>query len=186
VYLLINGAFGIGKTTVARLLKAATTGAAIHDPERAGFILRRLPAWVIGEPRQPDDYQNLAIWRRMAVSGARRAHRRAGPVIMPMAFSDPGWFGEVVGGLAADAPVRVFCLTAPLVVVRERIERRAAAERWADTDWVLRRAEECCAAHAEGAFGELVDATPSPEAIVADLQARLTLGTACNPASLVL
>jgi hypothetical protein len=135
---------------------------------------------VIGEPPQPEDYQNLAIWRRMAVSGARRLHRRAAPVIVPMAFSDPRWFGEITGGLAADAPLRVFCLTAPLAVVRARIERRATVERWADTAWILRRAEECCAAHAGGAFGELVDATPSPEAIATDLTARLTPGTACN------
>jgi hypothetical protein len=36
VIILVNGPFGVGKTTVARVL-ADRLGAAIYDPERIGF-----------------------------------------------------------------------------------------------------------------------------------------------------
>jgi predicted kinase len=41
--ILINGSFGVGKTTVARLLRDALPGSVIYDPEWAGFVLRRRP-----------------------------------------------------------------------------------------------------------------------------------------------
>src|SRR5262245_33948031 len=44
--LMINGSFGVGKTTIAKLLRASLPGSAIYDPEWAGFIFRRLPKWI--------------------------------------------------------------------------------------------------------------------------------------------
>jgi methionine aminopeptidase len=40
--LLINGAFGVGKTTVARLLTQKFRRAVLYDPEHVGVILRLL------------------------------------------------------------------------------------------------------------------------------------------------
>ena len=39
--LLLNGAFGIGKTTVARVLVARMPNALLFDPEMIGLILQR-------------------------------------------------------------------------------------------------------------------------------------------------
>jgi len=39
--ILINGAFGIGKTTVARALSRRIPGSVICDPELIGFVLQR-------------------------------------------------------------------------------------------------------------------------------------------------
>lgn len=61
MFVLLNGSFGIGKTTVANLLARSVPAAVIYDPEKVGFVLRRLPAWMLGLARQQPDYQDLAI-----------------------------------------------------------------------------------------------------------------------------
>ena len=38
----INGSFGIGKTTVARLLAAQLPNSSVFDPEHIGVVLSRL------------------------------------------------------------------------------------------------------------------------------------------------
>src|SRR5690348_7546872 len=38
----INGAFGVGKTTVARALHERWPDAVVFDPEQLGFVLRRI------------------------------------------------------------------------------------------------------------------------------------------------
>ena len=57
---IINGSFGVGKTTVARLLRSALSGSVIYDPEWAGSALVRLPAWVRLQGAGTDDFQNIA------------------------------------------------------------------------------------------------------------------------------
>ena len=44
MYVLINGAFGIGKSAVARELRTLLPGSVIFDPEWPGYALRRVPS----------------------------------------------------------------------------------------------------------------------------------------------
>ena len=76
MFILLNGSFGIGKTTTARLLAWQLPGAGI-SPEQVGYVLRRLPAFMLGLRRQPEDYQDLALWRWLIVHQARLVHWRA-------------------------------------------------------------------------------------------------------------
>lgn len=69
MYVLLNGAFGVGKTTVAHELSRQLPGAAIFDPEWIGFVLRRLPGYA------RSDYQHLASWRRLSPRTWRSASR---------------------------------------------------------------------------------------------------------------
>ncbi len=78
---LVNGPFGVGKTSVSRLL-APRLGAGVFDPERIGWVLRRVAP--------TPDYQDLALLRKLTVFGARLARLRRRTVLVPMtAFSDP-------------------------------------------------------------------------------------------------
>ena len=60
----LNGAFGVGKTTVARALAAELPGALLVDPEDIGRTLRRIiPAAV-----RTSDFQDIPSWRRITVA----------------------------------------------------------------------------------------------------------------------
>ncbi len=171
MFILLNGSFGIGKSTVAEALTRDLPGAALHDPERLGFVLRRLPAWMLGRAEQPDDYQDLRLWRDLTAWGARRRHRRASIVVVPMAFTNRAYFDGLAAALGADAPVWRLCLVAPLDVVRERLRRRAHSEGTAVSEFQIRRSAECVAAHKDPAFGLPIDATAAPAEIVAWIRA---------------
>lgn len=165
MYILLNGAFGIGKTTVAKSLRRLLVDAVILDPERIGLVLQRLPGY------RRSDFQHLAAWRRLTVVWGRTVGRFRPTVIIPMAFSEPAYLNEVRSGLGATGrPVLHFCLTAPLHVVRERLAARGeplSDPHWA---WVHRRAAECCQAHERPEFAvQVPTAGLSPEAIAAAL-----------------
>ena len=87
--ILINGSFGVGKSTVARVLRAAWPGSAVYDPEPAGAVLWRLARWVPLRGSNTDDFQDMPAWRRSVVLGTRvmrLLHR--GPIIVPMTFEE--------------------------------------------------------------------------------------------------
>ena len=169
MFVLINGAFGVGKTSVARELRRRVPGSVIYDPEPIGVVLQRVRL------RRVSDFQHLAAWRRVTVAAARTLAAVRAPVIIPMTFTEIAYLEEVRAGLARSGrPVLHFCLTAPLEVVRDRLARRGEPHgdpRWA---WVHRRAEECCAAHQGASFATHVstDRRP-PSGVAADLAARI-------------
>jgi chloramphenicol 3-O-phosphotransferase len=173
VIVLVNGAFGIGKTTVARRLRHRVPGSTLFDPERIGIVLQRLPAWIPLDGRGTDDFQDLALWRRATVGGIRAARAWRRTVIVPMAFSNRTYLDEIRRGAAAfDADVRHFCLVAPLAVVLHRQSVRGRGRMQA---WQVRRAAECCAAHAGTDFAEHVDAErQSAEEIATAIARRLS------------
>lgn len=174
MFILVNGAFGIGKTAVANALKRLLVGAAIVDPEHIGLVLQRVPG------SSKSDFQHLAAWRRLTVLWGRTVGYFRPTVIIPMAFSELAYLREVRSGLGATGrPVLHFCLTAPLNVVRERLAARGEPLSDARWSWVHRRAEECCQAHERPEFAVHVPTTGlSPEAIATALIPLVRQGAA--------
>ena len=169
MYVLLNGAFGVGKSHVARELRRLLPSAVIADPEWIGVLLQHAAR------RHRSDFQNDPLWRRMAVLWIRVRRRFGRVVIVPMAFSNAEYLEEVRAALSADgSTVLHFCLTAPLEVVRQRLAGRGephADPRWA---WVHRRAAECCAAHAGSVFAEHISTVDrAPGEIASSMAARL-------------
>jgi hypothetical protein len=89
--ILINGSFGIGKTTVARLLARRLPRSLVFDPERLGFVLQRA-RWLLGTP--VEDFQDLRSWRRLVILSVRALCGLRFHVIVPMAFSNPWYLHE--------------------------------------------------------------------------------------------
>ena len=172
MFILLNGAFGIGKTSTAKALTAKLASSTIYDPEPLGIVMQRVSAYVRMHGRI-HDFQDLTSWRRLTAGGARWRHRRYNTVIVPMAFSNLSYLEELASALSRSGPVSKFCLIAPLQVVRERLKRRAQAEGTAVDQWALLRAEECCHAHRSPAFGHPIDATATTGEIV---RAMIALG----------
>ncbi len=169
---LINGAFGIGKTTVARRLSRHLPGSVVFDPERVGFVLQRFRR-LSGRP--VEDFQDLPSWRRLSILGIRAVRTFRPHVLVPMAISNLSYLREIREGIARFEPrSHHVCLVAPFPVVRERLRRR---EGWKGDDgmaWQLRRAAECCSAHEGAGFEERVPAGDRTVGeIVDDLLERL-------------
>lgn len=177
--ILINGSFGVGKTTVARLLRDTLRGSVIYDPEWVGFVLQRLPGR--GRRRASDDFQDIRLWRKSAVAGVRLFRAFAsGPVIMPMTFTHRAWFDEVVAGIRRFEPeLRIFLLRASLETVKRRLAGRGTAVEGPGAEWMARRIAECAAAHLDPHFGQPVDTeTRSAGEVAAEIVRRLASGAA--------
>jgi predicted kinase len=153
----INGAFGIGKTTVASLLAAQLPNSTVIDPEPVGLLLSRL-AVLFPLRERTDDFQDLVSWRRMSIRAIGFALRFRKTVIVPMTFSNVAYLGEFLAHFRGrKVPAHHFCLTAPYHVVLQRLQSREG--RQGANPWVLRRSAECCAAHEAPEFAEHVPTT---------------------------
>lgn len=153
--LLLNGSFGIGKTTVARILVDRLPRAVLYDPELIGIALQRI-ARIAG--RDVEDFQDLRLWRRFTVVALRVMRLFRQNVIVPMAFSNPDYLHEIRTGISRFEPHHLHvCLVAPLEVVHQRQQNRQLDPR--DAQWQHRRAAECCAVHNTEAFPTHIDAS---------------------------
>jgi hypothetical protein len=164
VVVIINGSFGVGKTTVANFLRKSLPGSVIYDPEWAGFVLRRIPGWIKLEGAGTDDYQNIRLWRKSVVAGTRLFRRLAeGPVIVPMAFSNHTYFDEIITGIRSfEANLKALCLRASLATVRSRLLRRGIHLEGGENSWIARRVVECAEAHRDPHFGEPIETDERP------------------------
>jgi hypothetical protein len=125
-----------------------------------GVALQRLSAWLPLRGRGTDDFQDLALWRRSVGFGIRVCKLFArGPVLVPMAFSNLSYLDEVLRDLGCFyLTAGVFCLTADTETIRERVRRRGTDLQSPSGLWLLRRIDECAAAHADPRFGEPIPA----------------------------
>jgi hypothetical protein len=185
VILIINGAFGVGKTTVAGLIHRAVPGSLVYDPELTGWALKRLSRWIPMRGAGTDDFQDIELWRKSTVAGARLVRAVArGPVVVPMAFSRRDYFDEVVAGISVlDPTVRVFCLRAGMPTILGRLAMRGDDVSGGGNEWVVRNARACVAAHEDEHFGEPIDAEQrSAREVAQEILDRLALPPAV-PAS---
>ena len=167
--ILINGSFGIGKSTVARLLRRRVPRSLVYNPEWAGSILMRLPRRVKLRGAGTDDFQDIDLWRTSVITGVWLFHAvTPGAVIVPMAFSRREYFDEIVAGLKSlDPNVRVFCLRADLATILERLDARSRRGRARAVAWSVRKARACVASHEDEHFGEPVNTVKASASQVA-------------------
>jgi chloramphenicol 3-O-phosphotransferase len=166
--IIINGAFGVGKTTVGRLLQGQIAGSRLYNPEWAGSVLMRIPLFRF-EGAGTGDFQDIDLWRKSVIYGTRFFRLFSqGTVIVPMAFCRRDYFDQIAAGMRPfDGEIRVFCLKAGMDTIRKRLEQRGG-----EIDWPLRKAQECIEAHEDPHFGEAVDT----EGVSAEEVARNILG----------
>lgn len=152
----INGAFGAGKSTVAKRLATALPDAAIFDPEPlARFIRDAMP-----QSRRPRDYQDSALWRHLTAEAVAGLSAESGVVIVPMTLIDERYFANTVGVLrASGVHVHHFSLTASPATIRRRLLKRQVTRLMhpRSTRWALGRVERCCAALGSSTFHEQID-----------------------------
>ena len=162
--LFINGPFGVGKTSVARLLVERTPNAMLYDPEVIGSVLLR----VLGPVRKVNDYQDYDLWRKLVVALARvlkAASARA--LVIPMTVWRRGYFDPIVAGLRrVDPDLYCFRLTASEGVLAHRIS--SDSEDREAYGWRMSHVEACLKGLRDPAFGTEIRTDDLTPAEVAD------------------
>lgn len=176
--LLVNGAFGVGKTTVAGMLARALHEAVVFDPERIGYVLRRLPRWLPGSTRDLDDYQDSPLWRALLVRGAARAAGRC-LVIVPMCIARADYLDAFRTGLGERGVAIVeVCLLARDETLLARLAARGVQPDTDEGRWVFPRTMRAAALHRTGGFGLAVRTDDrDPLAVANDIVASLGLSS---------
>jgi hypothetical protein len=169
---LINGSFGIGKSTVAGLLRQRLPHSVVVDPELIGVPMLMLSnAWPFG--RRVADFQDLRAWRYTSAFTVRLMQRLRRIIIVPMTYSNLAYLGEFQRGIGGRGVGTFhFCLTAPHEVVLERLRLREG--RRGPSEWQLRRSAECCVAHQSADFAiHIRTEGRTPEQIADDIVGRI-------------
>jgi predicted kinase len=146
--IFINGAFGVGKTTVAELLVSRLPNSLLYDPEEVGGALSRIVRPIVAF----DDFQDLPPWRPLLVTTARLLKESYGrTLVMPMTIWRRDYFDEVMTGLRQfEAELFHFCLTATKETLQQRLYQRESSPQ--ALAWTLQRVERCVTAFASPAF----------------------------------
>ena len=164
----LNGAFGVGKTTVAEVLVEQVNGATLIDPELVGALLRVLvpPDW------QTENFQDMPFWRsltREAIGGLVSAGH--GPLVIPMTLVRLDYFDEIIGALRRnDVDVRHFALHASTETIISRLNGRDGD----GAPWARGRVADCVVSLTDPRFAVHVDAEEcDPAEIAAEIADRL-------------
>ena len=126
----INGAYGVGKSTIAAALVKHRPGALLYDPEPLGYFLRDL----VRPAERSQDYQELAIFAPVVIEVARQLHMTYGrDLVMSLGVWQPGQAAQIREGLEQIDQVRHYTLTASRSTINKRLMYRGdgqQAMRW--------------------------------------------------------
>lgn len=124
--IMINGAFGSGKTTVSNLLANMIPDSMIYDPEEIGFMLRNIISDDIKkEFERTDNFQDLALWKELVVDVAQGLIQTYGKsLIIPMTICDRDRFLYIKKGLFFADHVIAFWLGAERKTIENRLSKR--------------------------------------------------------------
>ena len=167
--ILINGSFGVGKTTVAKLLVDRIPKSTLFDPEIIGFVLKRLPKFISLKGCGTEDYQDILLWRRLTTLIALMIHNSLErTIIIPMTFCKLEYLNQLRFVLLHHAEVHHFCLIAPVEVIYERLRKRGVHSSSAEGQWVYPRTTRCCKVHRTPEFYRHIDTNGKSPSEVAD------------------
>lgn len=140
--IMLNGPFGVGKTSAAELLCDKLSGAMIYDPEEVGFMLRNIVTEeVMDDDERTGDFQDLRPWSFLVVEVARVLRRTYGrDLIVPMTIAEPQRLEYIRRGFREiDGEVHHFCLTAD----RETVWQRLISRGDEPGSWAFQQTDRC-------------------------------------------
>lgn len=143
--IMINGAFGVGKTSVAMELHKTIKESMLYDPEEVGFMLRSIITEDIKLPEErTDNFQDLKLWKVLVVQLAEHLRRQYNKnLIVPMTISDNEYFHYIYKGFKGiDKETYHFCLIAEESTIHERLRLRGETEG----NWCYQQTSKCVAA----------------------------------------
>lgn len=139
---MINGAFGAGKTTIAEMLLPLIPNSMIYDPEEVGFMLRKIVTEEIRlEKERTDDFQDIELWRILVVKVANELKQKYDKhLIVPMTIYKSQNFEYIYNGFKnIDKDLYHFCLIASEQTLHKRLTERGDKPG----GWTFQQSEKC-------------------------------------------
>lgn len=128
----INGAFGVGKSTVAKALHKKLPNSYIYDPENAGaFIWQNVPNFL----SRKGDFQDIPLWREINCGILRYITDNSDTtVIVPMTMVNKCYYQEITKYVdARQTPIFHFILSASKETIINRLLQRGEKKNsWAE------------------------------------------------------
>ncbi|NKF08423.1 AAA family ATPase [Clostridium gasigenes] len=149
--IMINGAFGVGKTSVGKKLIDKIPNSMIYDPEEVGFMLKNIIIDNVKKDKElTDDFQDLEIWRKLVVEiGGELILKYKKNLIVPMTIRKKEYLNYIYNGFKAlDGQVYHYCLTASLDEVYKRLLNRGDNIG----SWPYKQGESCVELFKESFF----------------------------------
>ncbi|MDQ0872456.1 deoxyadenosine/deoxycytidine kinase [Paenibacillus sp. V4I3] len=149
--IMINGAFGAGKTSAANGLLPFVPNCMIFDPEEIGYMLRKL---VNVDDRlvheRTDDFQDMELWRVLTVKTAAELKLTYNKhLIVPMTIYKRQNFDYIYDGFKdIDKDVFHFCLSASAETLHRRLTKRGDEPG----GWQFQQVDKCVAALKDPVF----------------------------------
>lgn len=139
---MINGAFGAGKTTTAEMLLPLVPNSMIFDPEEVGYMLRKIVTEEIRlEEERTDDFQDLELWRILTVKVANELKQKYNKhLLVPMTIYKHQNFEYIYNGFKdIDKDIYHFCLIAAEETLHKRLTERGDKVG----GWTFQQTEKC-------------------------------------------
>lgn len=172
---MINGAFGVGKTTIANTLQNEIENSMIYDPEEIGYMLRNvIPIDIKRTESTTGDFQDLELWKELTVDVAKRLITKYKiNLIVPMTIRKIEYFHFIYNGFKSiDDQTHHFCLSASKETIYERLRLRGEEEG----NWCFQQTDKCLEAYNQYDFGEYIDTEKnSIIEIIQEIKEKLSL-----------
>lgn len=153
---MINGPFGVGKTTISNELLKGIENSMLYDPEEVGYLLRNiLPENIKRFEAETGDFQDFQLWKDLTVRVARTIiSKYRVNLIVPMTIRKPEYFNYIFNGFnSIDSDTYHFCLTANKETIYQRLRERGEEEG----NWCFQQVDKCLKAYNDYNFGEYIE-----------------------------
>ncbi|MDN8592613.1 AAA family ATPase [Paenibacillus sp. 11B] len=152
---MINGAFGSGKTSAATKLQPQIPNSMIYDPEEIGYMLRNVIVDDVKmEEEKTDDFQDMELWKVLTVKVAREIRQKYNKhLIVPMTIYKSEQFNYIHRGLKElDDDLFHFTLMTSMETLHERLLKRGDEPE----SWTYKQAAKCAKAFHGARFEEYI------------------------------
>ena len=134
----INGAFGVGKSSIAEELNHKIDASFVYDPEQVGYFLwDNFP----DEMRRTGNFQHIPIWREFNYKILKYVNDSYdGTIIVPMTIYIKQYYDEIIGNLIKNnVLIRHFILSATKATILERLIKRGEDNE----NWAMQHVDAC-------------------------------------------